>query len=38
MNLRPAFAKPAVGFRNLTVHCYDDIDWSIVYQLCTESA
>ena len=28
--------RPAVGFRNLAVHRYDDIDWSIVHAVRTE--
>ncbi|MEN9558999.1 MAG: hypothetical protein RLZZ502_210 [Pseudomonadota bacterium] len=27
--------KRAVGFRNLIVHQYDEIDWAIVFQICT---
>lgn len=25
----------AVGFRNLSVHQYDDVDWNVVYAICT---
>ena len=28
--------RPAVGFRNLAVHRYDDIDWSIVHRIRTD--
>lgn len=28
--------RAAVGFRNLAVHAYDDLDWSIVHRLTTE--
>ncbi len=27
--------KRAVGFRNVAVHDYEDIDWAIVYAICT---
>ena len=27
--------KKAVGFRNIAVHSYHAIDWTIVYQICT---
>tara|TARA_B100000614_G_scaffold157897_1_gene139752 strand:+ start:560 stop:814 length:255 start_codon:yes stop_codon:yes gene_type:complete len=26
----------AVGFRNIAVHEYQEMDWAIVYRLCTE--
>ena len=26
----------AVGFRNVAVHAYDDIDWAIVYTIITK--
>ena len=26
----------AVGFRNTVVHAYQEIDWEIVYRICTE--
>lgn len=26
----------AVGFRNVAVHTYDDINWKIVYSICTQ--
>jgi len=28
--------KKAVGFRNISVHRYQNIDWSIVYSIVTE--
>jgi uncharacterized protein YutE (UPF0331/DUF86 family) len=28
--------KRAVGFRNVAVHDYEDIDWTIVYAICTK--
>jgi len=28
--------KKAVGFRNISVHLYQDIDWAIVYSIITE--
>lgn len=28
--------RPAVGFRNLAVHRYDDIDWSLVHRIRTD--
>lgn len=28
--------KRAVGFRNVAVHDYEDIDWAIVYAICTK--
>jgi uncharacterized protein YutE (UPF0331/DUF86 family) len=28
--------KKAVGFRNISVHAYQDIDWVIVYKIVTE--
>ena len=27
--------RRAVGFRNVAVHDYEDIDWAIVYAICT---
>lgn len=27
--------KSAVGFRNITVHSYRDIDWTIAFAVCT---
>lgn len=36
--ITPALADrmmKAVGFRNIAVHSYQTIDWSIVYQICT---
>ena len=32
-NLEKRMIK-AVGFRNVAVHSYQDIDWSIVFQIC----
>ena len=29
--------KAAVGFRNIAVHSYQNIDWQIVHRLCHES-
>ena len=29
--------KAAVGFRNIAVHSYQNIDWTIVHRLCHES-
>ncbi len=29
--------KKAVGFRNIAVHTYQDIDWKIVYSIVTEN-
>ncbi len=29
--------KAAVGFRNIAVHSYQNIDWKIVHRLCHES-
>lgn len=29
--------KKAVGFRNIAVHSYQDIDWAIVYSICTKN-
>jgi uncharacterized protein YutE (UPF0331/DUF86 family) len=26
----------AVGFRNLSVHQYDNVDWHVVYAICTK--
>lgn len=26
--------RKAVGFRNLAVHQYEDVDWHIVYSIC----
>jgi uncharacterized protein YutE (UPF0331/DUF86 family) len=26
--------KRAVGFRNISVHTYDQIDWVIVFDIC----
>lgn len=26
----------AVGFRNLSVHQYDNVDWNVVYAICTK--
>ena len=28
--------KSAVGFRNIAVHNYEKINWSIVYNICTQ--
>ena len=28
--------RKAVGFRNLAVHAYEDIDWNIVFAIVTE--
>ena len=28
--------RKAVGFRNIAVHSYQDIDWAIVYAICTK--
>lgn len=28
--------KKAVGFRNISVHDYQSIDWAIVYSICTK--
>ena len=30
--------KKAVGFRNIAVHAYQDIDWEIVYSIVTENS
>jgi len=27
--------KKAVGFRNIAIHSYHAIDWTIMYQICT---
>ncbi len=35
--ISPALAsrmKKAVGFRNIAIHNYDDIDWHIVHSIC----
>ena len=29
--------KAAVGFRNIAVHSYQQIDWNIVHRLCVEN-
>ena len=29
--------RKAVGFRNIVVHNYDEVDWSIVFWLCTNA-
>ena len=29
--------KKAVGFRNISVHDYQAIDWNIVYSICTRN-
>lgn len=29
--------KKAVGFRNISVHDYQEIDWHIVYSICTKN-
>ena len=31
-----ASMQSAVGFRNLSVHQYDEVDWDIVYAICTK--
>ena len=31
-----ASMRAAVGFRTLSVHQYDEIDWDIVYMICTK--
>jgi len=28
--------RKSVGFRNIAVHNYDEIDWDIVYNICTQ--
>jgi len=28
--------RRAVGFRNVAIHSYRDVDWRIVYSICTE--
>jgi uncharacterized protein YutE (UPF0331/DUF86 family) len=28
--------RKAVGFRNISVHEYEKIDWEIVYSICTK--
>ena len=28
--------KNAVGFRNITIHEYEKVDWGIVFSICTE--
>lgn len=28
--------RRAVGFRNIAVHDYEDIDWAITYAICTQ--
>ncbi len=28
--------KNAVGFRNIAVHCYDDLNLNIVFSICTQ--
>lgn len=28
--------KRAVGFRNIAIHSYRDVDWAIVHSICTE--
>jgi len=28
--------KGAVGFRNVAVHAYDEIDYAIVFSICTK--
>ena len=36
--INPALAErmiKAVGFRNIAVHSYQNIDWRIVFQICT---
>ena len=29
--------RKAVGFRNIAVHTYQDVDWEIVYQIVTKN-
>jgi uncharacterized protein YutE (UPF0331/DUF86 family) len=28
--------KNAVGFRNIAVHCYDDVNLNVVFAICSE--
>ena len=28
--------KKAVGFRNIAVHSYEDVNWEIVYSICSQ--
>ena len=29
--------KKAVGFRNIAAHCYEDMNWNIVFAICTKN-